>query len=150
MKQILILLFLVIAFCNSGISQNKSTSPGDVILGKWITEEDKSVVEVYKKGDLYYGKIISLKTPNDEQGKPKTDIHNEDPKLQPRLVIGIEILQELEYDEDNVWDGADIYDPESGNTYSCKVTMVDNNTLDIRGYIGFSLIGRTTQWRRTK
>lgn len=51
-------------------------------------------------------------------------------------------------DGDGRWSVGQIYDPNSGKTYSCKLKLIDRNTLYVRGYIGISLIGRTETWRR--
>ena len=48
----------------------------------------------------------------------------------------------------NTWAKGTIYDPEDGKTYKCKMTLTDPKTLGVRGYIGISLIGRTTVWTR--
>jgi uncharacterized protein (DUF2147 family) len=48
----------------------------------------------------------------------------------------------------NEWESGTIYDPENGNTYNCVIKMTDNNTLDIRGYIGIEAFGRTDVWKR--
>lgn len=121
----------------------------DDILGIWLTEGGKSKVEVFKKEGKYYAKIIWLKTPNYEDGTPKVDKHNPDESLNTRKVLGIEILQGLEWDDDEFEDG-EIYDPESGKTYSCEAEFDGMDTLNVRGFIGFSLIGRTTVWTRVK
>lgn len=124
-------------------------NPGDRIIGKWNTEENKSVIEIYKKGDKYCGKIIWMKNPN-ENGKPKLDKDNPDEKLRNRPILNLEIMTNLEFDEDNEWEDGDIYDPESGNTYSCMITLTNPDKIDMRGYLGFSLFGRTTVWTRKK
>ena len=125
-------------------------NPGDRIIGKWYTEENKSLIEIYKKGDKYYGNIVWLKIPNEDNGKPKVDNDNPDEKLRTRPILGLEVMTDLEFDEDNEWEDGDIYDPESGNTYSCMVTLTTPDKIDMRGYIGFSLFGRTTVWTRKK
>lgn len=123
----------------------------DDILGVWLNEDEDAHIEVYKEGDLYFGKIIWLKFPIDEEtGKPKLDKHNPDPALQTRPSLGIKLLTDFEWDGDNEWDEGDIYDPKSGKTYSCYIVMKDYNLLKIRGYIGVSLIGKTTYWTRVK
>lgn len=123
----------------------------DDILGVWLNEDEDAHIEVYKDGDLYFGKIIWLKFPIDEEtGKPKLDKHNPDPELQKRPSLGIELLTNFEWDGDNEWDEGDIYDPKSGKTYSCYIVMKEYDLLKIRGYIGISLIGRTTYWTRVK
>ena len=94
-------------------------------------------------------KIIWLKTPNDEKGKPKVDKENPDENLRNRPILGLEILTDFVYDEDYTWEDGDIYDPKSGNSYSCKMYLSkDYKTLEVRGYIGISLFGRTETWKR--
>lgn len=140
-----LLLALALLFVAPFVNAQKA----DDILGIWLTEGGKSKVEVFKKDGEYYAKIIWLKTPNYEDGTPKIDKHNPDEKLNTRSVIGIEILQGLEWDDDEFEDG-EIYDPESGKTYSCEAEFDGMDTLNVRGYIGFSLMGRTTVWTRVK
>lgn len=147
MKKNLFLCFLL-ALMVSGFTSLKAQNPADRIIGKWYTEENKSLIEIYKQGDKYFGKMVWLKTPNREDGSPKLDDKNPEPKLQKRPLLGLVILSDLEFDEDNEWEDGEIYDPESGNTYSCYIELIDNNTIHMRGYIGFSLFGRTTTWIR--
>lgn len=125
------------------------------IIGKWNTENGRGVVEVYEKDGSLRAKIISLKEPNfpaDDKkgmaGKPKVDRENPDPKLRDRPLAGLEIMHSLKPAGPNKWEGGKIYDPETGNTYSCKMTLVSSNHLHLRGYLGISLIGRTTSWTR--
>ena len=121
----------------------------DDILGVWYTEGGKSKVEITKKDGKYSGKIIWLKTPNREDGTPKLDRENENEKLRSRKVLGINVLNGFEWDDDEYEDGT-IYDPENGKLYSCVITYENKDTLNVRGYIGFSLLGRTTVWTRVK
>ena len=129
--------------------------PGDEILGQWHTSEDKSIVEVYKKKEQFFAKIVSLKEPNwpknDEEGmsgKPKNDRKNPKPELRSRPIAGLEFMNDFVYAGKNKWTDGKIYDPEVGKTYSCKMTLVSTNKLEVRGYIGFSLLGRTVVWTR--
>lgn len=118
------------------------------IEGYWLNEEKEGKIEIFKHSDgKYYGKIIWLKEPN-RDGKPKLDINNKDEKLRSEPILGLNILKGFSKDGD-IYNGGTIYDPKNGKTYSCKITPKDNNTLSIRGYIGISLIGRTTTWTRT-
>ncbi|OGU94730.1 MAG: SIGNAL peptide protein [Ignavibacteria bacterium RIFOXYA2_FULL_35_10] len=121
----------------------------DTVLGVWLTGKADAKVQIYKKNNKYYGKIIWLKTPNDEHGKPKVDKENPDENLRKRPILGMEILTDFVYDEDYTWEDGDIYDPKSGSTYSCKMYLSkDYKTLEVRGYIGISLFGRTEIWKR--
>jgi uncharacterized protein (DUF2147 family) len=89
--------------------------------------------------------------PNDPAtGKPKTDTPNPDPKLRSRPRLGMVFMQGFTYEDDNKWDNGKIYDPESGKTYSCYMKMESANTMEVKGYIGFSLIGKSQTWTRVK
>jgi uncharacterized protein (DUF2147 family) len=57
--------------------------------------------------------------------------------------MGLKVLRDFVFVGDNRWEEGKIYDPENGKDYSCILTLIDANTLNVRGYIGFSLIGRT-------
>ena len=62
--------------------------------------------------------------------------------------MGMVIMKGFEYIERNVWDNGSLYDPKKGKTYTGMITLVDKNTLDLRGYLGFSFIGRSSTWTR--
>ena len=143
MKFLSVIAFL---FC---VSTSSFAQKADDILGIWLPEGGKSKVEITKDDGKYYGKIIWLKDPTREDGSIKLDRNNEDESLRSRTIKGIKVLNDFEWDDDEFEDGT-IYDPENGKTYSCVITFQNMNTLDVRGYIGFSLLGRTTVWTRVK
>lgn len=124
--------------------------PGD-ILGIWYNEEKTSKVQVYQAGNLFFAKIVWLKEPMDkETGKPRLDKLNPDPKLKNNPLIGLTILKNFEFDGDDEWNDGTIYDPKNGKTYSCFMKFDGSpDKLKIRGYVGVSLIGRSTYWTRT-
>jgi len=120
----------------------------DSIIGIWLNADSDAKIEIYKQNNKYYGKIVWLKDPFNEKGKPQTDENNPDQKFQNRHIMGLLILRDLVYGGNQAWVNGKIYDPESGNDYSCKMILRHNNTLKLRGYIGFSLFGRTEVWTR--
>lgn len=125
--------------------------PTDLILGKWLNEDKDAHVEIYKEAGKYFGKLIWLKEPIDEvTGKPKLDDENSDVTLQSRPVLGLVILKDFIFDGDEEWEDGTIYDPKNGKTYDCYMEIDEGGILKIRGYIGFSWIGRTTYWTRVK
>jgi len=126
-----------------------SAQKADAILGTWVNPNGQDHILIYKKGNKYYGKLDWIKFPNDETGKPKTDKNNPDKALQSRPDLGLELLKDFTFDGDNVYEDGTIYDPKSGKTYSCKMTLA-GTSLKIRGYIGISLFGRTEVWTRVK
>ena len=118
------------------------------ILGLWYNTEKTAQVEIVKNGSEYLGKIVWLKDPNPE-GKPAIDKQNANPKLRTRPLIGLAILDGLKY-ADGMWKNGEIYDPVSGKTYSCELKLKSNSVLEVKGYIGFSFVGRTVEWTRIK
>ena len=139
------ILIIPVLLSAPALAQNK-----DAILGKWLNASGEAQIQIYKKGDQYAGKIVWLKSPNDEAGKPKLDSKNPDQSLQKRTLLGAEILQNFAYASANTWEKGRIYDPKTGKTYDCKLSMTSSDKLDVRGYVGFSLLGRTETWSRVK
>ncbi|GGH09754.1 hypothetical protein GCM10011418_07870 [Sphingobacterium alkalisoli] len=115
----------------------------DPILGKWQNPSGEGRIEIYKKGDKYFGKLYWIKDAT------KKDVHNPDEKLRSRTIQGLEILTNFTKKGNN-YEGGKIYDPKEGKTYSCKMTVKGADQLDIRGYLGVSLLGRTETWKRVK
>lgn len=135
-------------FCCLIVGVHATDKYADAVIGVWKTGSGKGMVRIYKEGDKYYGKIVWLKEPNDENGNPKTDKNNSDESLRNRPLLGLVNLRDFVYKGNKVWEGGRIYDPENGNDYSCEMKLVDENTLEVRGYIGISLFGRTDVWKR--
>ena len=121
----------------------------DSVLGLWYNGSKESKIEIFKCGDRYCGRVVWLKEPITD-GIPKVDKNNPDEKLKQRPILGMILMKDFLYGGDNVWDKGEIYDPKSGKTYSCKMALVNGNRLDVRGFIGISLIGRTDTWTRTQ
>ena len=154
MKTKVLLSMLTILFLSPVLKLSAQDFSADDIVGVWLNEDKDAHVEIYKDGGKYFGKIVWLKTPIDEKtGKPKLDDKNEDPKLQSRPVMGLLLLKDFVFDGDDEWEDGEIYDPKSGKTYSCYMEFPDEDdktNLKIRGYIGISLLGRTTYWTKVK
>ena len=144
-----ILLFFAAGFAQTAANAAPAVKEADAILGDWLTENGKGRVRIFKtKTGQYVGKIIWLREPNNESGTPKVDRNNPDEALRTRPIIGLFVLRDFSYDAANVWHNGKIYDPENGNDYSCTLTMVAPGKLEVRGYIGVSLFGRTSVWTR--
>jgi uncharacterized protein (DUF2147 family) len=127
----------------------------DDILGVWNTEERDAKIGIYKCGIKYCGKIISLKEPTysagSEEGTPGTpmlDHNNPNPSLRKSPLIGLPILLDFIFAGGNTWKNGKIYNSDNGKTYSGKLTLVSPDKLNVRGFIGISLIGGTTTWTR--
>lgn len=140
-----LMFFIISLFSSSAQAQQ-----GEDVLGEWYTEEEKAKVEIYQCESAYCGKIVWLNEPHNPDGTPKLDSENPDESLRSRKIVGTNILTGLEYEGDGEYENGEIYDPESGKTYSCLMELEDANTLEVRGFIGISLVGRTQTWTRVE
>jgi uncharacterized protein (DUF2147 family) len=154
MKTIGSVLGLLLLFCTGANAQ--ATSP-DTIVGKWLNQKQTAHIEIYKTDGKYFGKIVWLKQPtypaDDKKGmagKTKIDRENPDPAKRSQPVLGLVILRNFVFASDNLWQQGQVYDPENGKDYKCKMTLKSPDALDVRGFIGFSFIGRTENWTRVK
>ena len=118
------------------------------IVGEWYNAEKDAVITLFEDGRKISGKITWMKFPNDKNGNPKTDLLNPDEKLRARARMGMVMMHSFVHIEAKVWGNGKLYDPKKGKTYSGKLTLTDKNTLDLRGYIGFSFLGRSSAWTR--
>ncbi len=147
MKKIIAIIVLIITGIGTTFSQ---TSEADKILGTWLVGSGKAHIKITKYGDKYMGKIVWLKDPKNEKGEAKTDKNNPDEKKRTTPLLGLTNMIGFKYTGKNQWQNGTIYDAESGNTYSCNIKMIDNKTLEVRGYVGVSLFGRTDTWKRVE
>ena len=137
----------------AGIAPALADGP-DGVLGVWVTADGKARIEVTKRDDVYNGSIAWLKEPlypaddKTAPGQPKVDRKNPDQALQSRPILGLPLIQGFKYAGDNVWSDGTVYDPDSGKLYSCKLTLMMDGSLRVRGYVGISLFGRTEIWTR--
>ena len=115
-------------------------------VGAWETGE--SHIEIYECGELLCGRIVALDEPLDENGKERTDENNPDPALRTRPIIGMDLIAGFSRESDRKWVGGTIYDPRDGKTYNCKMTVRNDGSLEVRGYVGISLFGKTVVWTR--
>ncbi len=122
---------------------------GNQIVGIWKTGgNEPAKIEIYKSGNKYFGKLVRLTNPLDN-GRPKLDKNNPDKIKQQQPIIGLVMLKDFEFDGKDEWKNGSIYDPGGGKTYKSYMSLKDNNTLKVRGYIGVSLIGKTDVWTRS-
>ncbi|MCE2994496.1 MAG: DUF2147 domain-containing protein [Cyclobacteriaceae bacterium] len=141
-------LFILLLALSSSIVFAQTES--DAILGVWETGSGKARVKIDKVGDKFYGKVVWLREPLNEEGKPKVDKNNPEENLRTVPILGYKLIKDFSYKGDKTWEDGTIYDPENGSTYSCTIKMTDENTLDVRGFIGVSIFGRTDVWKRVQ
>jgi uncharacterized protein (DUF2147 family) len=150
MRAIIVTLCLAALLLLPALAAAQKATQAEAILGTWYNAEKDAKIEIYKEDGKYFGKVVWLKNPLDAKGKPKTDIENPDPKLRNRPRLGLVILTDLERKSSVKYEKGKVYDPKNGKTYSCFITVANKDLLKLRGYIGISLIGRTSQWTRAE
>lgn len=128
-----------------------SAFAGGDIVGTWKTIDDetgkeKSHVQIWQKDGVYYAKIVKLLLAED-QGKNcekcEGDKHN-------KPVLGLEIMWGMKKKDATHWADGKIMDPKNGKVYSCKIELLADGTLKVRGYVGVSALGRNQIWRPLK
>jgi uncharacterized protein (DUF2147 family) len=140
MKKIVLTIISVMLAASAAFAQD--------VIGKWKLDDGTAIVEVYKSGDAYNGKIVWLEEPTDADGTPAKDNNNPDPALRTRELIGLNMLSGLKKTADNEYSGGKIYDPGNGKTYNCSMKG-EGNVLKVRGSLDKrGLIGRTMDWFR--
>jgi uncharacterized protein (DUF2147 family) len=148
-KKSLALFCLLGGFAASVFAQ--ASSPA----GLWKTIDDntkreKSFVRIVDTGGVFTGKvekIVDPDSPKDAVCKDCTDERKDKP------ILGMTIIRNMKQSSDDktVFEGGDILDPNNGKVYQSKMKLVDNGTkLEVRGFIGISLLGRTQTWIRAE
>ena len=120
-------------------------------LGLWTTIDDhshqpRSQVEITEHDGTLSGKVVRIYPQPGEPADPRCEDCKGERHDQP--ILGMTILWNLHRDGES-WDGGEILDPDGGDTY--RVTLhpsADGTKLEVRGYIGISLLGRTQVWER--
>lgn len=135
-------LFLLLFFCFSSLQAQS-------VFGVWksIDDEDgteKSHIEIYEENGKLYGKVIKLL-----EGATATHCNDCDGDKKGQPITGMVILYDMEKDGAGYDDG-EILDPGTGKTYSCSLELDGPDKLSVRGYLGFSFLGRTQYWHRVK
>ena len=137
-------------FVNLILSFVFMSSQPNPVEGSWISVDDetgkeKSEINLYIENGKLYGRIDALLLPED-QGKMCVECKGAE-KGKP--IVGLVIVQGLKKDG-NIWTDGTILDPANGKRYSCNISLNEDGTLDVRGYLGFSLLGRTQVWKPNK
>jgi len=117
-------------------------------VGRWKTVDDKTgkpkaIVVVYEASGRLFGRVEATLDPN---GKKVCDLCKDERKNQP--IVGMVILRGLAAHGEE-YSGGDILDPNNGSVYRCRLRLQDGGRkLSVRGFIGFSLLGRSQVWTR--
>lgn len=119
------------------------------VTGLWMTDDGEGAVQIDACGSMRCGRIVWLKDPLDDHGKPQRDVNNPSPEARQRPICGAQILSGLTRQDDESWDGGQIYDPEEGKSYKVMLKPSANGRLEVTGYVGLKLLGKTVIWTRS-
>lgn len=139
-----------------------ATAVDSPIKGVWQTQKHDGrdvridIADCASDANLLCGKIVWLQQPtypsdDEEAGKPKRDRHNEDSQLQNRPLLGLSLLRDFREESPTKFVDGRIYNPEDGKDYTCELTLDDNNSLTVYGYVdvlGIMPVGKTQVWKR--
>jgi uncharacterized protein (DUF2147 family) len=145
MRNALILLVFLVGLTSAyGQAETKQAFEGVWVSVDDVSNQRKSEISLYVEGGKLYGQIARLLLEEDK-GKQcaacKGDLKN-------KPIEGLTIIEGLEWDG-SAWTGGKILDPANGKQYSCTLTLEDDQTLKVRGYLGISLLGRTQTWYKS-
>lgn len=138
------------AYCILLLLAGIQTTQSQTVLGKWKTIDDetgsaKSIVEIYEQNNKVYGRVLQIL----EKGKENKTCEKCKGEKKNKPIKGLVIIEGLSKD-DNSWEGGTILDPKNGKEYKCNLSLENANKLKVRGYVGFSLLGRTQYWTRVE
>ncbi len=127
-----------------------TNNPDEELMGVWWNTERDAKIEIYRCGEVLCGKVIWLRNPKDDDGNPVKDENNSNSQMKKRDVMGMKVLEGFSFNGKDRWVNGEAYDPKSGKTYTSYISLKDKNTLELRGYIGTPLLGRTVIWKRDR
>ncbi|HEX8460850.1 MAG TPA: DUF2147 domain-containing protein [Segetibacter sp.] len=140
---------LAILFASLFVTLQAFAIASDDIIGVWANSSNKAHIQIFKQSGKYYGKIVWLKTPNDAAtGKPKVDKKNPVESARNKRILGLVVLRDFVYDDEE-WKHGKIYNPEDGKEYKSYINLKGKELL-VRGYVGFSLLGKTEKFSRVR
>lgn len=129
-KSILLITFLMTTI-SFKINSKIMIDEAEKIVGVWFTDDKTSKIQIYKTDNQFFGKIVWMSSKENQ----------EELKVKPK--IGYQIFRKFIFEGKNVWSGGQVSDPRTGMTVSGKMTLKNENTLNVRGYLGAPMFGKT-------
>lgn len=130
---------LLLAGTGAAVAQPAPSS--DPVIGYWLTENRRAIVEIRPCADSVCGHLVWLAEPTDETGRPKTDAEN-------RTLCGLKLIGAFMQSRPGEWSEGFIYNPRSGGRYSAWLEAQGPDRLEVGGYVGISLLGKSQTWTR--
>jgi uncharacterized protein (DUF2147 family) len=117
--------------------------PAHLVLGNWLTQDRDGIIAISLAADgTYQGRIVGGGDPD------RLDTTNTDPVLRREPLQGHVIMQGMHYLGEGRWSTGTIRDPDNGHVYKCRLELLSPERLQVRGFLGISLFGRSQVWTR--
>jgi len=131
--------------------KNTPTTTVKDISGYWLTANKSNIIQFYREGDVYHGKIVWVRQNKDKNGKPLTDVNNPDKSKRKNPIVGTRMVSNLRYNaKTKTYEGGKAYLPQMGKTFDCKAKLIKNNdAMEVTAMAGLSLVSKTLTWTRT-
>ena len=143
-KKILIVLITMLILNQITIAQNIDKE-ADAIIGTWLMPDDDGMIEVFKEGQCYNGKIVWMQE-KEEDGTPLRDKENPVNNLRNRTVEGLQVMSGFKYEGDNLWSEGTFYAALKGKEVEPDFVLVNENQLNIE--ISFFIFSKTVELTR--
>lgn len=122
--------------------------PADPAYGYWLTENRKAIVRIEPCGTDTCGRMVWVENAIDDSGQLKRDVKNTDVAKRQRPICGLELVGGLMKADEGTWQDGWLYNPRDGATYSAEIRAVSQSELEVRGYLGVSMLGKSQVWTR--
>lgn len=145
MERFFLIAFSFIFFNMSGRTKS------DFVLGSWLATDKSVAVEVYKINDEFRAKVLwfNQKLGSGKPMQMRYDTENPNPALRKRKILGMEILEGLQYNSsNNSWENGKIYDATSGKFWDSSASLNKDGTLKVRGFWKFKWIGKSMSFKK--
>lgn len=143
--------FLALFFLTSLVTpRTHINNDPDRICGKWESADKKLIVQIYKSGTIYRGKMVWFKNQDNSKAMDEwTDKHNPDPALRNRKLIGMDVLNGMTYNaSSDSWEDGKIYEAQSGKEWNAAAKIDKDGVLKVTGYWHLKFIGKTMLFNR--
>jgi uncharacterized protein (DUF2147 family) len=124
-------------------------------LGLWRsidddTKQPKAEIRIGQNAAGGLSGVVERSLLSNPSAEPNCTLCTDDRKDKPK--IGMEIIRGGQQTQGQmVWEGGKILDPENGKNYSLRLTPIDGGKkLEVRGYLGTPMLGRTQTWIRAQ
>jgi uncharacterized protein (DUF2147 family) len=116
--------------------------------GIWFDDKGDGAIEIAPCGTFLCGRIVWLRSPNDQAGRPLTDGYNPEAAKRKRPICGLPVIGDLKRQADGAWDAGWIYDPKEGKSYDVELKLRSPDRLQVTGYLGTKFLSESFIWTR--